>query len=64
MRNLIFISFLLPLFLSVQANNGTGEGSAHFKVFWNYNYDFSDSAQQVSAFSLMIPQNLVQYVQE
>ena len=52
MRNLIFISFLLPLFLSVQANNGTGEGSAHFKVFWNYNYDFSDSAQQVSAFDL------------
>lgn len=28
------------------------KGQPHFKVFWNYNYDFSDDVQQNSAFEL------------
>ena len=54
-KYLIVISLLLiPLLnFSQQSNSDSlSSGQPHFKVFWNYNYDFTEDVTKVSAFEL------------
>jgi hypothetical protein len=54
-KYLIVISLLLiPLLnFSQQSNSDSlSSGQPHFKVFWNYNYDFTEGATRISAFEL------------
>ena len=48
--NLIIYSF--SFFAFTQTSESESKGEPHFKVFWNYNYDFSDDVTQTSAFEL------------
>ena len=50
----VIISILLPLISFSQNNtpNLEAKGQPHFKVFWNYHYDYTKDAEQVSAFEL------------
>ncbi len=52
-----YIFLILSLFamysFSQEGNNKVNaKGQPHFKVFWNYHYDYSEDIQQVSAFEL------------
>ena len=50
----VIISILLPLISFSQNNtsNLDAKGQPHFKVFWDYHYDYTKDAEQVSAFEL------------
>ena len=45
---------LAPLITFPQGNNDgdASKGQPHFKVFWNYHYDYTENTEQVSAFEL------------
>ena len=51
-KNLILLFILFPFFAFTQTSESESKGEPHFKVFWNYNYDFSDDVTQTSAFEL------------
>ena len=54
-KYLIIINLLLiPLLNFSQGSNSDflSSGQPHFKVFWNYNYDFTEDVTKVSAFEL------------
>ena len=51
-KNLILLLLLFPFFAFTQNSDSEPKGEPHFKVFWNYNYDFSDDVSQTSAFEL------------
>ena len=48
----LFLFLFVPLFTFSQMTDNEYKGQPHFKVFWNYNYDFSDDVTQTSAFEL------------
>ena len=48
----LLLFLIVPLFTFSQMTENEDKGQPHFKVFWNYNYDFSDDVQQNSAFEL------------
>jgi hypothetical protein len=48
----LLLFLFVPLFTFSQMIENEYKGQPHFKVFWNYNYDFSDDVQQNSAFEL------------
>jgi len=45
---------LAPLITFPQGDNdgAASKGQPHFKVFWNYHYDYTENTEQVSAFEL------------
>ncbi|MEC9108706.1 MAG: hypothetical protein VX472_04025 [Bacteroidota bacterium] len=55
MKKLFVIVFILLPFISFTQNDKSDaetKGEPHFKVFWNYHYDYSENPQQVSSFEL------------
>ena len=51
-KTLILLFSLISFFTFAQNSESEPKGEPHFKVFWNYNYDFSDDVTQTSAFEL------------
>ena len=54
-KYLIVLNLLLLPLMSFSQGNSTdfvASGKPHFKVFWNYNYDFTEDVTKVSAFEL------------
>ena len=54
-KYLIVLNLLLLPLMSFSQGNSTdfvASGNPHFKVFWNYNYDFTEDVTKVSAFEL------------
>ena len=53
-KYLLIIMILAPLIIFPQGNNdgAASKGQPHFKVFWNYHYDYTKDVDQVSAFEL------------
>ena len=53
-KYLLIIMVLSPLITFPQGNNdgAASKGQPHFKVFWNYHYDYTENTEQVSAFEL------------
>ena len=53
-KYLLIIMVLAPLITFPQGNNdgAASKGQPHFKVFWNYHYDYTENTEQVSAFEL------------
>ena len=53
-KYLLIIMILAPLITFPQGNNdgAASKGQPHFKVFWNYHYDYTENTEQVSAFEL------------
>ena len=53
-KYLLIIMVLAPLITFPQGNNDgdASKGQPHFKVFWNYHYDYTENTEQVSAFEL------------
>ena len=54
-KYLIVLNLLLLPLMSFSQGNSTDFCSIrkpHFKVFWNYNYDFTEDVTKVSAFEL------------
>ena len=53
-KYLLMILVLSPLITFPQGNNYdiAPKGQPHFKVFWNYHYDYTENTEQVSAFEL------------
>ena len=49
---LILLFSLFTFFTFAQDSDSEPKGEPHFKVFWNYNYDFSEDVTQTSAFEL------------
>ena len=49
---LVLILFTLHSFSQEDGNKAEAKGQPHFKVFWNYHYDYAQSIEQVSAFEL------------
>ena len=49
---LILLFSLFTFFTFAQDSDSKPKGEPHFKVFWNYNYDFSEDVTQTSAFEL------------
>ena len=49
---LILLFSLFTFFTFAQDPDSEPKGEPHFKVFWNYNYDFSEDVTQTSAFEL------------
>ena len=48
----ILLFSLFTFFTFAQDSDSEPKGEPHFKVFWNYNYDFSEDVTQTSAFEL------------
>ena len=48
----LLLFLFVPLFTFSQMTDNEYKGQPHFKVFWNYNYDFSDDVTQTSSFEL------------
>ena len=53
-KYLLIIMVLAPLITFPQGDNdgAASKGQPHFKVFWNYHYDYTENTEQVSAFEL------------
>jgi hypothetical protein len=53
-KYLLMIMLLAPLITFPQGDNdgAASKGQPHFKVFWNYHYDYTENTEQVSAFEL------------
>lgn len=53
-KYLLMIMVLAPLITFPQGDNdgAASKGQPHFKVFWNYHYDYTENTEQVSAFEL------------
>ena len=49
---IILLFSLFTFFTFAQDSDSEPKGEPHFKVFWNYNYDFSEDVTQTSAFEL------------
>ena len=52
LKTFILLFSLISFFTFAQNSESEPKGEPHFKVFWNYNYDFSDDVTQTSAFEL------------
>ena len=56
-NRLLFSTILFAIFANTSFAQETEaefkpNGKVHFKVFWNYHYDFSSNVEKISAFEL------------